>query len=1035
MSINEDVVLHSNPERTVIGDTASDGFDRLVPYVAVGQLIAGLVLAVMLRSDAGEWVAGAWGALIALLYLLWLGISFSYGTKARTLQRWLWFNDIGALALGLMWGIGAGVVLFPATLYYDQTMLTLMLSLVAASALITHTATCRSGLVMVWAVLAPHAARYAIEGGRQGYTVALVLAIYAVLLSVVLSRVRRATLINTTLYDETDRLSRMVQTYEAQITHAHRVADIGSWEWDATRQTLHWSDELYALFGWNAERRITLPDVLGAIYWADRDGYEILGEEASKRGNVFNREFRIMRPDGTMRVLRDAGEVIRDRDGYPERVIGVVCDITERVNAEQKTKSAFRELNRILDNMQDTYYRADMAGRITLVSRSMERLLGYAPLSVSGMRIGELYANQRHGETFLMDLHSRGGTLLNYEIAMRHAEGRKVWVSANAQFIIDNRERAVGIEGTIRDISELKQAQIALHQEKERALVTLQSIGDGVITTDETGLVHYLNPTAEKLLGFNSGDAAGTHYLDVLRLIDEAAGESLGDLVRMCLNLDAGLVHADEGLLIQPDGTRYHLKVTAAPMRDHYGHVVGAVLVLHDLTEVMGMARQLSYQASHDILTGLSNRRVFERRVEEALRDVQSGGEGYVLFYMDLDQFKVVNDTCGHKAGDELLQQIAQLMQGRIRDSDVLARLGGDEFGVLLVHCPLQKAQKIAEGLRAAIRDFRFVWDDKAFEIGVSIGVVPLTPDSGNLVDVLAAADAACYVAKDSGRNRLHVYQPDDDAVRQRHGQMEWVHRLSSAFEDDRFVLYAQAVAHVSGDRVVSHYEVLLRMVDERARIIPPGAFIPAAERYNLMPTIDRWVIRETLEMLRVAQGTLAFPPIECAINLSGQSLCDEHFLEYVVDQFDASGIPCESVCFEITETAAVANLSKATRFITVLKGMGCSFALDDFGAGLSSFGYLKSLPVDYLKIDGGFVRDMVVDRVDRAMVESINQIGHVLKLKTIGEFVEDEAILAELERAGVDFAQGSAIAPPRPLREVLDNEMRMLRRAVPDWG
>lgn len=1024
----------TDSETTVMDDVEADGSGRLIPYAAVGQLFAGLLVAILSRHSAGEWLAGGWGAVMALLYLLWLAVSLWHGGAISRLRHWLWLNDAGALVLGLVWGVGAGVVLFPAAAE-GQTVLMLILALVAASALTTHTATCRSGLLMVWAVLAPFALRYAWMGGREAYLTALMLLIYGALLSVIFSRVRRATLAVTTLAAETDKLSRMTRTYEAQIAHAHRVADLGNWEWDLVHDRLQWSDELYTLFGWEPDRDVTMKDVLEAIYWADRDGYQILGDEALKEGNLFNREFRVIRPDGTMRVLRDAGEVVRDAAGHPIRVVGVICDITERVNAEQKTKSAFRELNRILDNMQDTYYRADMAGRITLVSRSMERLLGYAPTAAAGMRIADLYATPRHGQTFLLDLHSRGGTLLNYEIAMRHADDRKVWVSANAQFIQDERGKAVGIEGTMRDITELKEAQIALHQEKERALVTLQSIGDGVITTDESGRVLYLNPTAERLLGYSAGDAAGNHYLDVLRLVDEASGDSLGDLVRMCLNLDSGMVHADEGLLVQPDGTRYHLKVTAAPMRDHYGHVVGAVLVLHDLTEVMGMARQLSYQASHDILTGLSNRRVFERRVEEALRDVHDGGDGYVLFYMDLDQFKVVNDTCGHKAGDELLQQIAQLMQGRIRDSDVLARLGGDEFGVLLVHCPLTKAQQIAEGLRAAIRDFRFVWDDKAFEIGVSIGVVPLTPGSGNTVDVLAAADAACYVAKEEGRNRLHVYQPDDDAVRQRHGQMEWVHRISSAFEDNRFELYAQAVAHVSGDRVVSHYEVLLRMIDERGRLIPPGAFVPAAERYNLMPTVDRWVIRATFDMLRQAQGTLAFPPIECAINLSGQSLCDEHFLEYVVDQFDASGIPCESICFEITETAAVANLSKATRFIMVLKSMGCSFALDDFGAGLSSFGYLKSLPVDYLKIDGGFVRDMVVDRVDRAMVESINQIGHVLKLKTIGEFAEDEAVLEALERAGVDYAQGTAIGLPQPLRGVLENEMRLLRRTVPEWA
>jgi Amt family ammonium transporter len=652
-----------------------------------------------------------------------------------------------------------------------------------------------------------------------------------------------------------------------------------------------------------------------------------------------------------------------------------------------------------------------------------------------GRRIADLYAIPRHGQAFLSDLHGRGGSLRNYEIQMRHQQGQQVWVSVNAQFIRDEKGNTVGIEGTIRDITELKQAQEALHQEKELALVTLQSIGDGVITTDDTGLIQYINPTAERLLGINAQSAGNSHYRDVLKLVDEATGESLEDLVRICLTLEHGEAHADEGLLLQADGTRYHLKVTTAPMRDHYGHVVGAVLVLHDITEVMGMARQLSYQASHDTLTGLYNRRVFEQRVEEAIRSAQSGSETHAVLYLDLDQFKVVNDTCGHHAGDELLLQVSQLMLTRVRETDVLARLGGDEFGVLLEHCPLGKAEMIADGIRLALRDFRFAWDDKAFEIGVSIGVVPIAADSGNLAYVLAAADAACYVAKDSGRNRLHVYQPDDDAVLQRHGEMQWVHRLSSAFDSGSFQLYAQPIAHVAGDRVVSHYEILVRMLDEGGRIVPPGAFIPAAERYNLMPMIDRWVIRHTLEMLRDAQGDLAFPPVECAINLSGQSLTDDRFLEYVVDLFDETGIPCESISFEVTETAAVANLSRATRFISILRGMGCSFALDDFGAGLSSFGYLKNLPVDYLKIDGAFVRDMVRDQVDRAMVESINEIGHIMGLKTIGEYAEDERALLALEKAGVDFAQGHAIAPPQPFSIVLENETRQQRKATSNMG
>jgi diguanylate cyclase (GGDEF)-like protein/PAS domain S-box-containing protein len=726
--------------------------------------------------------------------------------------------------------------------------------------------------------------------------------------------------------------------------------------------------------------------------------------------------------------------VLIDEKGQAVRMLGVMYDITDRVTAERETKNAYSEFNRILTHMQDTYYRADPAGRLTQVSRSVETLLGYSPEECMGKRIAELYAIPRHGQAFLSDLHSGSGSLSNYEIQMSHENGRLVWVSLNAQFIRDERGNTIGIEGTIRDITALKKAQEALHKEKELALVTLQSIGDGVITTDDDGRIQYLNPTAERLLGIEAASAAGVHYRDVLNLVDEPTGESLDDLVRTCLSLDNGQIHINEGVL-QVGSSRYHLKITAASMRDHYGHTVGVVLVLHDLTEVMGMAHQLSYQATHDMLTGLLNRRVFEERVEEAIRGAQNSHEIHSVLYLDLDQFKVVNDTCGHNAGDELLQQVSQLMQARVRESDVLARLGGDEFGVLLEHCPLQKAEMIADAIRLDIRDFRFAWDDKAFEIGVSIGVVPIAADTGNLAHVLAAVDAACYVAKDSGRNRLHVYQPDDDAVLQRHGEMQWVHRLSSAFDNDSFLLYAQPIAHVAGDRVVSHYEVLLRMQEDSGRIIPPGAFIPAAERYNLMPMIDRWVIRNTLTMLREAQGELAFPPVECAINLSGQSLTDDRFLEYVVDLFDETGIPCESISFEVTETAAVANLSRATRFISILRGMGCSFALDDFGAGLSSFGYLKNLPVDYLKIDGAFVRDMVRDQVSRAMVESINEIGHIMGLKTIGEYAEDETALLALGKAGVDFAQGHAISLPQPFSAVLERETRQYREGGRNKG
>ncbi|MEW6648370.1 MAG: EAL domain-containing protein [Pseudomonadota bacterium] len=997
---------------------------RHAAIVLAGGMLAGLLLSWLLRDTAVPLRLYGWLIALVLAYLGWGAVQLLWRDEAALAPC-----AIAAGIVALLWG--SVMTLFAPLTPVQQPWLLLLPALVAAASLLSHAGRRWSGSLFIVIILLPVAVRCLQLGDEAHQALGLLVLLYAAVLLALLHHLSGIVAVGQGRAARVAAQAAELARQNSNFVHARRVADLGEWEWDLGRGEIHCSDAACALLGVSPCGTITPQTLLGAIHWEDRAPFQHHAEQALRDGGLFSREFRVEHADGRVRVLRDAGEVVRDASGRPVRLLGVMTDITERVAAEQKTRNAWQELNRILNHLQDTYYRADPVGRIGSVSRSMEQLLGYKPEECIGKRIADLYAVTGYGKTFLDDLHARGGVLRNYEVHMQHRNGQRVWVSLNAQFIRDERGRVVGLEGTIRDINELKQAQQALHHEKERALVTLQSIGDGVITTDEFGVVDYLNPTAERLLRLTAGQAIGKHYREVVRLVDEATGESLGDLVRMCLTLDAGAVHADEGVLIQDDGSRYHLKITAAPMRDHFGHVVGAVLALHDITEVMGMARQLSYQASHDMLTGLYNRRVFEKRTEDKLREAQAGGGNSVLFYMDLDQFKVVNDTCGHQAGDELLGQIAQLMQQRVRETDVLARLGGDEFGVLLEHCPLDKACIIAEGIRAAIRDYRFAWDDKSFDIGVSIGVVPIAADSGTLADVLAAADAACYVAKDHGRNRIHVYQPDDLAVAQRHGEMEWVHRLSSAFDNERFVLYAQPVAHVAGDRVVSHYEVLLRMIDETGRVVPPGAFIPAAERYNLMPTIDRWVLRETFAQLRTAQGELAFPPVECAVNLSGQSLCDEHFLEYVIDLFERTGIPCESICFEVTETAAIANLTRATRFMSVLRGMGCSFALDDFGSGLSSFGYLKTLPVDYLKIDGGFVRDMVLDKVDRAMVESINQVGHVLGLKTIAEFAESEAVLMALEKAGIDYAQGSGIAPPSPFSEILAAEVRQLQQDV----
>lgn len=426
--------------------------------------------------------------------------------------------------------------------------------------------------------------------------------------------------------------------------------------------------------------------------------------------------------------------------------------------------------------------------------------------------------------------------------------------------------------------------------------------------------------------------------------------------------------------------------------------------------------QQISYQASHDALTGLVNRREFERRLGMALDEAQFKPTIHSMLYLDLDQFKIVNDTCGHNAGDALLQQLAATLQAKLRQNDVLARLGGDEFGVLLEHCAGEPALRIAETLRLAVASFRFLWRDKTFSVGVSIGLATFGGEGMTVGDVFSIVDGACYVAKDLGRNRIHVYSADDTELAERTGQMNWVGRITRALEENRMRLYRQAIVALNSetDRTERHYEVLLRMQDEEGREISPVAFIPAAERYNLMPTIDFWVIRNAFEnyanLKRQSQGC------NLSINLSGATLGDERLLPYIREQLHHFAVPPTAICFEITETAAIAKLASATILIQELKQLGCRFALDDFGSGMSSFGYLKNLPIDFIKIDGTFVRDVDSDPIDRAMVEAINNIGHVMGIKTIAEFVETQAVAEVLRNLGVDYAQGYYVGRPEPL-------------------
>jgi diguanylate cyclase (GGDEF)-like protein/PAS domain S-box-containing protein len=563
------------------------------------------------------------------------------------------------------------------------------------------------------------------------------------------------------------------------------------------------------------------------------------------------------------------------------------------------------------------------------------------------------------------------------------------------------------------DLEERKRFEAMLFAEKERALVTLHSIGDAVITTDTMGLVEFLNPVAEQLTGWLTEEAHGMHLTEVFCVINELTRIKIENPVEKALRHNGIVDISNHTLLIHRNGHEFSIEDSAAPIRNRDGKVIGVVLVFHDVTHSRKLAQEISYQASHDALTSLLNRREFELRLRSLISNAVDEHRQHALLYLDLDQFKVVNDTSGHSAGDELLRQLTFIMQAKIRDADMLARLGGDEFGVLLGNCPIDQAEHVAEELIEAVKSFHFCWGDKNFTIGASIGMVAITDESQDWASLLSNADTACYIAKEKGRNRVQVYHDQDVDLAQRHNEMHWVGRITKAFEDKRFLLYYQPITPTMAESTEPfHFEVLVRMLDEEGQIIVPGVFIPAAERYNLMTTLDRWVINNTLNWLTAHKTT----PMVCAINLSGHSIGDERFLDFVVKLIKEASVPPNHICFEITETAAIANLTRAIHFIRELKILGCRFSLDDFGSGLSSFAYLKNLPVDYLKIDGGFVKDMDHNDTNCAMVEAINSIGHTMKILTIAEFVENQAILNKLAGIGIDYAQGYGIARPAPL-------------------
>ncbi|MEA3641166.1 MAG: ammonium transporter [Lamprobacter sp.] len=678
----------------------------------------------------------------------------------------------------------------------------------------------------------------------------------------------------------------------------------------------------------------------------------------------------------------------------------------------------------IVRDLRDGILTFTQAGLLTSLNPGAEKILGVTGEAALGTALS-VYLDPASSQAIGTEARdtcwggdpaalTRAGKL---EVALRRREaGQPVFVEL--AITLDSRSPD-GYTCLMRDISDRRRVEVQLFEEKELAQTTLEAIADGVITTDRGGRVVYMNAVAAQLTGWPLEAAKAQPLYRVFPVVNSPTEMPSDWITRRVLGEGETLVESKSRLLYCRDGNVHVVQHTAAPIRSADGQLRGLVVVFHDKTQERAMERRLTYQAKHDALTGLINRGEFEHRLSELIEQLEDGPVQHLLCYIDLDQFKLVNDVCGHAAGDALLRQIANLLKRGLRSADTLARLGGDEFGLILANCPVERGIEIAETLRERVHALRFPWEDKVFGVGASVGLVPLSRSLGNLADALSRADAACYAAKDSGRNRVHLYDPDDRELNLRRGQMTWVSRLQRALDEDGFQLFYQGIAPVRHpEDVSSHFEILLRLTGDGDAVMPPGAFIPAAERYGLMPDIDYWVVEHSLEWLSAYQAQGGHGIKRCAINLSGATLGNDKHTARIRAALSRHKVDPALICFEITETSTMANVDQAKRFINEVKQLGCRFALDDFGSGLSSFGYLSDLDVDLVKIDGSFIRDLDSNPIHRVMVEAIVSIAGVMGLGSTAEFVENARVVEILREIGVDYAQGYHLARPRPLAE-----------------
>jgi len=644
---------------------------------------------------------------------------------------------------------------------------------------------------------------------------------------------------------------------------------------------------------------------------------------------------------------------------------------------------------------------------------------GFAPLCEEWMALYTPDSRQRMEQALARAM--QGGQAFDLELDMPHPDGRVHSVRAVGMVERAPDRQAARLVGAFQDVTERRRMTRELEEQHELLRVTLQSIGDAVITTDARETVMWLNTVAERMTGWPAEEARGRPLVEVFHIVDEASGQRIDSPVVACLARRETVSPSHQAVLRSRDAGEFGIEDTAAPIRNDHGEVLGAVLVFRDVTEQRRLSGEMTYRATHDLLTGLVNRGEFETRLQALWSRARRDGSTHGLLFLDLDQFKLVNDSCGHAIGDHLLQQVSRLLADTVRTRDTLARLGGDEFGILLEDCDPEHAGRVAQKICDRMDQFRFVHAEKRFRIGASIGMVPLDARWSSTAALQQAADTACYAAKEEGRNRVHVWFDTDAAVSARQFEVEWTSRIENALDTGTFELFAQRIVAQYSGAAGLHAEVLLRMRAADGSLVLPGAFLPAAERFHLVSRIDRWVLEHVIHWVR------AQPSLEdlqtLSVNLSGHSVGDRAFHAWAVEQLrDAGPAVCARLCLEITETAAVTNMLDAVAFIEQVRGAGVRVALDDFGAGASSFGYLKTLPVDYLKIDGQFIRNLMTDALDAVAVRCFVDVAQVVGVRTVAEFVDRPEVLARLQAMGVDYAQGYLLHRPEPLSTLLES-------------